>query len=93
MNMNITNNRGGFAVAETKTLPPRPHFDGGCFQGSLEEACLTKITKEHMVNLINDCIRMSTEDDGGGAEPMRIWEVRCYAMIRRIVTEAESQCL
>ena len=72
-----------------KHCPPRPHFDDGCFKGGFEEACLSKVTNEHLINIINDCIRMATEDKGSAAaDPINISEMRCYAMIRRIVAEA-----
>jgi hypothetical protein len=42
-----------------------------------------------IINIINDCIRMATNKGSAGADPISIWEMRCYAMMRRIVTEAE----
>ncbi|HEY5741981.1 MAG TPA: hypothetical protein VIS99_05515 [Terrimicrobiaceae bacterium] len=61
-----------------------PHFDGGVSREPLEEACLSKITKEHLVNAIDDYVRMAVEDDGSaGASPIRIWEIRTLAMIEK----------
>ena len=88
--MNITSSRGGLAVAETETA--RPHFDGGTFRGKLDEVCLVTLTKQDLLNVIDDDIRMSCELEGNSATlTLRLWQMRCYAMLKKIVREADIE--
>jgi hypothetical protein len=72
MTINTTNNGRVQPVAETETLPSRLHLDGGCLEGVVTRACLSKVTKEHLLKVIDDFVRMSVQDDNHEASPMRI---------------------
>jgi hypothetical protein len=77
-NMNITNSRGGSAVAETEAQP-RPYFrEDGILVGTLKEIYRVTPTKEHLINVMRDCIRANAEGGECGIEPISIWTQRCY---------------
>ena len=72
-------------VAETKPLPRYPQFDDGCFRGNFKEACRTKLTKAHLINLIEDLRRRNEEASDSISDPSGIWEERCLQEIREMV--------
>jgi len=71
--MNIRNNRGGQAVAETETLP-RPHFRNRAFQGTTIEAYCVKPTIGQIINALQTTI--DAWDDV--VEENAIWDIRCH---------------
>jgi hypothetical protein len=89
MTINTTNNRGVQPVAETETLPPRLHFDDGCFQGTLKNVFRTRVvTKEHLINQLEELIRRNDEsgiDDAGD-----IWEHRCLHELLWLVESVQE---
>jgi hypothetical protein len=69
---------------------PRPYFrENGHFAGTLKEAHRVTPTKEPLINVMKDCLRMNEESSGFGCA-MAIWENRCYQEIIWRLEEMEE---
>ena len=81
--MNIENNGGSVAVAETQ-MTKRPHFrDDGVFVGTLRDAYCVKPTREEIINVLESSIR--SWGDVEACSDMGVWHIKCHYEAIRLI--------